>query len=299
MSYDLYFCRRQNDPLTKEELIDYFNNCPHYQVLEGEQGDLQFWYENEDTEVYFSFDFCISNEEQENTVPEGFYDTGLSFNINFLRPTFFALEAMPLIEETAKKFDLLVIDPQDHEIGGNSWPKECKADELVTTWEKSNVFAIERINSQGEDLLHMPKEKSLLLWNYLKEKNTFQDKLGDEVFVPQIFLIQREGEKDLHRVITWTQAIPQIFPECEYIIVLIEKRRFGLKNKAEEGIIPYHLVISQIEQYLEPIDGPIPNLKILKPQKAAEVVDIFNGFKIDDYDDFLRVGLDNFIDIKI
>jgi hypothetical protein len=70
----------------------------------------QLWYCTEDTAVYFRLDFNPTKPEtpKDTRVPEDYLDSGLSFNLNFNRPSFFGYEAMPFVEELTKRFGLLV-----------------------------------------------------------------------------------------------------------------------------------------------------------------------------------------------
>jgi hypothetical protein len=53
MSYDLDFSVREGSPeISDEEFAAYFKGRRHYRL-----NDTQAWYENEDTGVYFSFDY--------------------------------------------------------------------------------------------------------------------------------------------------------------------------------------------------------------------------------------------------
>ena len=82
MSYDLYFEAGAGKKLDAKSFGAYFRARRHYQVENG-----QAVYQNEDTGVYFIFD-----EPQEGVV---------AFNLNFLRPHVFALEAAGELEKLA------------------------------------------------------------------------------------------------------------------------------------------------------------------------------------------------------
>jgi len=154
MSYDLHFTSQDNKKITKEDFLNYFKDKPNYQIPEKTEKDFQIWYENPNTGVYFNYSF---NE-----------DEGIDFNINYLRPTFFAYETMPLVVEFAEHFDLLVVDPQDHEIGGDGAPKECVQKELIETWARSNAVAVQ--NSDTKKHPYLPHEKTYPWWIYISKR---------------------------------------------------------------------------------------------------------------------------------
>src|SRR5438552_15954103 len=99
VSYDLFFLSRDSRTLiTEDDFISYFRTRNNYKVSGTDAG-----YFNEDTGVYFSFSY----EDQQECIA--------SFDINYWRPSFFALEAAPEIESFASHFDLIVDDPQRKE----------------------------------------------------------------------------------------------------------------------------------------------------------------------------------------
>ena len=73
------------------------------------RNDAQLWYENPKTGVYFSIDFEPKAPESPGDappIPDGYFDTGLSFNLNYNRPSYFGFEAMPFVEQVAARFGL-------------------------------------------------------------------------------------------------------------------------------------------------------------------------------------------------
>src|SRR5436190_23953911 len=111
MSYDLYFCATDDrQPLTLSDLRAFFGARPHYQMNPG-----QAWYQNEDTHVYFSFE----HSDDDGTVePHPARYSNVMFNMNFLRPHVFALEAEPEVRAFVEAFELAVDDPQEGMNGG-------------------------------------------------------------------------------------------------------------------------------------------------------------------------------------
>jgi len=66
VSYDLFFLKRQaSSSIPPETIIQYFRERAHYAIQ-----NQQFWYENEDTGVYFSFDLT-SGADPDQDSPEG------------------------------------------------------------------------------------------------------------------------------------------------------------------------------------------------------------------------------------
>src|SRR5215813_11272337 len=116
MSFDLYFCWRKQAPIDFDLVAEWAKKHNHFQ-----RQNSQLWYNNEDTGVYFSLDFEIKDSE-DNVIPEdsGYFDSGLSFNLNYNRPSFFGYEAMPIAEMLASTFSLGVVNPQEDSDGPGS-----------------------------------------------------------------------------------------------------------------------------------------------------------------------------------
>lgn len=303
MSFDLYFCKRNEEKITSDQFVGYFSKNPKFKVEEiPKLKGYQFLYHNKETGVYFIVEYSSYNRESgESMIPEGFYDSDLSCSINYFRPTFFGCEAMPIIEEMAKAFQLLVVDPQDSEIGGNGKPKECKAGELIESWEKSNTWAVK--NNEIDNKIKPPylsREKAMAWWNYCKNKEALEKKILEDIFVPTIFILQEVATGNLYTAITWTQAIPQIFPKCDIVIMGQKKKKLlGFFEDIKPYMITYERLINEIQGNLEPFESSVPDIKILTIEKAKNIAEWFNNVKLNKFEGYESVASDGFIDVKI
>jgi hypothetical protein len=102
-SYDLCLLRPPTES-SSSEFNQYFAERPNFSIEKG-----QAWYRNEDTGVYFSFELAEGGDEAPRC--------WVQFNINYARPGFFALEALPRVESFVSKFGLSVHDPQNRRYG--------------------------------------------------------------------------------------------------------------------------------------------------------------------------------------
>jgi hypothetical protein len=102
MSFDLFFCWQRQEQLDFRAVRSWARSLDYF-----EQKENQLWYRNEETGVYFSLDFAreLAEDSEGPDIPRGYSDTGLSFNLNFNRPSYFGHEAMPIVENLAAKFD--------------------------------------------------------------------------------------------------------------------------------------------------------------------------------------------------
>src|SRR3954469_4175442 len=139
MSYDLIFCREKGRPLAFDDVAAWAAGRKYFERT----APKQLWYENKDTGVYFSFEH-ENFDPEDGLVPAEFEDIRLSFNLNFFRPSFFAYEAMPIVAELARRFDLLVIED-------GSPPAACDPQRYIASWIQSNASAAQAI-LDGENI---------------------------------------------------------------------------------------------------------------------------------------------------
>src|SRR4029453_9421621 len=106
MSFDLHFFREDHSLPAIAELKEYFAAFGLFKTTDAEDGRVQFWYQNEATGVYCDFSYSPPDA----AALEGYGAGGLSFNLNYVRPSFFAYETMPLVEAFCRRFNLDVED---------------------------------------------------------------------------------------------------------------------------------------------------------------------------------------------
>lgn len=296
MSYDLFFCKRQGTKFKPQEVLSWCSRLPGFQMPSASEV-FQIWYQNEETGVYFSLDCAYSKAHhgEENFIPSDFVDCGLSFNLNYARPSFFAVEALPLVVQMAQDLDLLVVDPQDHEIRGKGLPKKAKEDELIMTWERANLFAIRALADKGTKSLYLPKEKSLAWWNYMKARGEIQEQLGKGIFVPSISIVKEKLAGRLKFAITWLVGLPTLLPPCD-LIILGEDQGDGSKIL---GWAPFTTILEKIEPYLEPFDKGVPGTKILAPRYCEQASERLHplSLKGDFSSVFEGISPDGFVDM--
>ena len=158
-------------------------------------------YQNPDTAVQAGF---VVEEVGEFAV--------LRFDLPLRKPSFFAVEAMPLCVELAEGHGMLVsMDGQTHGQAPN-------VTTLAAAWEKANV---EAISSSGEAIPRMTRERSDRWWHYMRRKADLHKRLGDDVFVPKerVFL---SGEIDFAGLLALTFVRYHRFTAVSYKLPLLE-----------------------------------------------------------------------------
>src|SRR5512138_635366 len=133
MSYDIFF-RPRSRHVSPDAFFNHFRQRAHYKVENG-----QAWYQNEDTGVYFVFDHDEAGENAEQYP--------FSLNINFVRPSYFILEAEPEVTALVTQFGFLVYDPEQREAGD----KEYRSELLISGWRSGNEFGCAAVMKNKED----------------------------------------------------------------------------------------------------------------------------------------------------
>ena len=134
MSYDLWFHASDGQTLTRAAWEAYAATMP----LTRWADETRLLYENVNTGVYCGFDWTAAAESDDEQVRSDAQATPLAFNLNYVRPSFFGLETLPIVEKMCADLGLLVVDPQSQENGG---PKLARADELIASWNAGNATA--------------------------------------------------------------------------------------------------------------------------------------------------------------
>jgi hypothetical protein len=291
MSFDLNFCRQNRSAPATSELKEYFSAQPCFEVSDVAEGGVEFVYQNEETGVYCIFSYSPLDAAES----QGCGASGLAFNLNYGRPTFFALETMPLVERFCKHFDLLVEDPQDETM------QAAEASRLISSWQSHNTSAMGTMKKVAEEenmeLHYFPEAKATEWWRYTSIRKGIEDSMVQDIFVPSLLIVVNPA-RTLLRLMVWPKGIPQFFPTADYVYVEREKKRlFGKKEEA--GLVPYESVISACSALLEEFDFGEYRLKYLTPEKTASAEKVVESLELEpvDLSKYTRIASDDFHDV--
>lgn len=298
MSFDLHFCSPQAGRIDFESVAAWaeqrgpFIRNPH-----------QLWYRNEDTGVYFSIDFEPEEPKtpDDSPIPAGYFDSGLSFNLNFNRPSFFGYEAMPFVAELAGRFGLWVFNPQSDQ---TEIAREVETSRLIESWLDHNQRAISTLMQEEpsfSDPFHMPVERSIQLWRFDRAKEKLKQICGEEIFVPRLVPIHRKGSKSVGRAFTCTESVPTVVPESEWVFVVPAKNGlFRPKKKSEVGVISSETFQELLRQQIEPFDFPDTRLQVIRPQSVRKVGRLLASLdRMLNRAEFEILSKDSFVDIEL
>lgn len=299
MSFDLYFCWRKPDRINFDEVKAWAAETECFRP-----NSAQLWYSNPKTGVYFSFDFEGKAPELPGDAPEmpdGYFDSGLSFNLNYNRPSYFGFEAMPIVERLASRFGLDVVDPQNLDGGDSVLVADREA--LTRSWIHHNRRAILVMIEQSDFSrpLSMPAAASLYLWRYGKAKEDLQRTCGEDVFVPTLAPVRRKDDPKAGRVIAYTEGLPMIIPQCEWVFIVSRNRGFLRSKKAKEvRVISSNTFRELLAGQIRSFDWQEPDVQIIRPEsaeRAGEIIRVIDATI--PRSEFEVIGTDSFVDIDL
>jgi hypothetical protein len=270
MSYDLFFYRHKDSNLTIDQIGEYLSN----NLTSVNEDGNQWFFENDDTEVYYSFETNDPDEEDEiEELPDSFKDfenTSIAFNLNFIRPSFFGQEAFSFVETFINELDLFVVNPQ----GDDDSPTKPTKGFLFDNWNKTNIWASKE--QFHEEFLYYPIDKSNKVWEYNYKRQQIQDKIGEDYFVSKNFFFKEKKTKKVVTLSMWTEHIPNILPITDYYL-LGRKYKKLFKTVEDMVLLTRDDFNSTFNSYFEPYT--VGETIIIHPDKAASVEKVFNSVK--------------------
>ncbi|MCW3107927.1 MAG: hypothetical protein JWQ09_2433 [Segetibacter sp.] len=274
MSYDLYFYKRKKSTLSEKDVRTYLAD----NLTEPNEQNNQWWFENEDTGVYFCFETTDEKDfENYEELFESFTDfdnTRFLFNVNFVRPNFFGIESFLFVEKFIRDLDLYVLNLQSETNADN--PYKPETNELYENWSTTNLSAC--VENFSEESYYYPLKETNEIWEHNYNRLKLQAEHDEVYYVPCIYLLKEFKTGKLYTQTSWTSHIPNIFPKTDYILLWREKKKL-FKTIEEFGLISYETFIKVFGEYLD--DFSLPNYKIIHPDNAEKASDLFNNIKFE------------------
>lgn len=289
MSFSLYFYSQQEEAIiTAEELKKVLLPNPYIRYTEN--GPVtDFEYENPITGVYFWFTYTLPGyANEEIALFEGYRYTGLTFCINYNRPSYFMYEANPLLLDLIRTLDIAVFDPQAD--GVSTLPFRPFADELVRSWQASN----RRIGSKAPNRVALQKEKARYAWEYLYRYPQIKTLFPQDHFIPKLFFVHlRDSSVKTAVVFPYPDVESQLIPEVDYLYVKI-KRKHWLFDRNVEGLVSFQCLLDSIPEAFEFFSDPVPHYLLKKRELIATALP---GCLLIQRDKFSVLANDAFVDI--
>jgi hypothetical protein len=271
MSYDLFFYKQKDKEISTDKISDYLSN----NLVAANEGNTQWFFENKDTEVYFSFDYnepdADNQPEEEDITPiDDFDDTNFSFNLNFMRPAFFGTEAFKFVEKFCADLGLFVLNPQ-----ADSDPYKPNAHEEISIWNKTNLWA-SKDHFDPMQTCYLSEEECYKVWEYNFNRRQLQEKLGDGYFVPKIFFFKKKQNNEPFTLTIWTEHLPIVLPATDYILLTRQYKKF-FRNIKDTVLVSREKLLNEFGNYFVEFD--FPDCKIIHPNNANQAKNKFNAIK--------------------
>jgi hypothetical protein len=266
MSYDLFFnTRPETSRIGHVAFQDYFRERAHYQVSE-----LQAFYQDEDTGVYFSFDYRDEDAAEAGEDPPAYE---ASFNLNYYRPHVFGLEAEPEVTAFVSRFNLLIDDPQMEGMGRGAYSPAG----FLRGWNAGNrvgYHAVLKSENKPDRVDFLAGDEIERCWRWNYRRAALQDK-HDSMFVPRIMFLRDTGVRTF---VVWSDAIPTVFPKVD-LVILYRKELSQLKLNEGEADLALCTMQELLQLSLEFQRGPDDSLMLAYDEPPETALELFRKKK--------------------
>lgn len=273
MSFDLYL---RGNNLTLPDLLNHFDKYPEFQQQKFSDMDSAYALVNPATGVY-----CYFTTEEPGTV---------CFGLNYNRPTFFALETLPLVESVCRHFRLLVEDPQEEVTGPAS------SSDLIKSWRIHNERAVNALKAQGVALNYMPESKANEWWAYTRMQEQMAKDLEDSVFLPAMIILKGSVEEPF-RMIVCHGGIPQLLPPAD--MIYLARSDSTLAGEVAYGFVSFEVFVDLVAPFTSEYRFGTQSYLLLEPIKFPEVVSLIRELELLPAPQYERVERDGFHDVVL
>lgn len=267
MSFDLDFLvpANQSSP-SATDLLRFLSEIPGMSVEELGDDQAQAVYENSDTAVSCIFDVGSPPDSTNGRLPAGSVLAPVTFTLNYVRPSFFARESMPLVESLGRRFDLLAIDRQ-----GDNVPAPPSAARLASAWEMYNRAAVRALSASqpdvGQEIGHLPRAAADAWWEYARVHASLDQAMeAEDVFVPRVTLAWAPPDRAVHRLFVWAEGVGQtVVPESEFVVLFRQAGVLGALRRRSPRVTRYvgrDRFVDHLTPLLQPLErGPPGTLR--------------------------------------
>lgn len=291
MAFELLFFKNKQQAIKLDDVVLYFTKQPYFSVKPLDNDYYQFLYYNPNTYVHFTF---IYNEHI--LLNENFtYDENLEYcclycTIDYLKPTYFAYEAMNVVYSFLEQFPLLLLNNQDITLGIKSFSKE----EIINSYIENNEKAIKEFNEQYP-LPIIEKEKTDYFYYYNiceKFETNYQ-----ELSIPEINFLKLNNDDKIITVFTF-EFSPYLIPKTDYVIIPKKTKGFlGLK-KQQLSILPFNEVFNTFKDYFKPLN--IDGLELYVFTDINDLTEkIYTDLPLIPLDDYEVMDVDELVNISL
>lgn len=291
MSFDILYCLAAPAPgnVPEGEVGAWANQFPQFTRRPIDDGTVEYWYENEDTDVCFALTqeaarepTAEGNDQDRVPLPAPYRRIGWHGNLNYCRPSFFAYEAMPVLADFAARFGLTIFDPQEFDDGRNGLMTEPRAPLLVSSWREHNQRAVDALfdhfkKHEGGRRPSLPILNEAWLtsiWRHNFHREEIQSAYGADAYVTRVSLVS--GIADVLRsTIIWGEGMPIILPRTDGILLVDREQSWsGTKCESKYYFISTEDALPFLENHRRDYDRDC-GLHLLEDAPGASLLSTF------------------------
>lgn len=289
MAFELLFFKKKTDIINLDDIENFFVS-QNFIIKPLDTHLYIFLYHNKDTKVSFTVSYNEENELLVDNLPDENYEfCYMNFTLSYLRPSFFAEEAMPIIENFINRFNLLIYDVQNEQ---DICLKQYQSEELILSYNKNNKLACQEFNKQYP-LNIVSKTKTNYFYQYNLNKHKWYQKYA--INLPELNFLKHNKTGEIFTFYVW-DGQEMIFPKCDYIYIIKKVKGFLGFTKQVKGLIEYHKIYNIFKDNLEDINDF--NLLVLK-NIDEKITELFTALPIKDFSDFEIIEIDDLVDCAL
>ncbi len=154
------------------------------------------------------------------------------FEVNYSRPSHFALESEIELAALAAEFAPEIEDPQIDGMGEGPYSR----DGFMSGWNFGNTSSVRsRLSGQPDDEFPiMPQSKLHAAWSWNYRSDAWVEKANHQLFVPAIEFVRINGVPS--RVAVWPTGMPIFLPKVDHVMpgrLVGDERCYGLAPWSE------------------------------------------------------------------
>ncbi|HXA29534.1 MAG TPA: hypothetical protein VN193_12415 [Candidatus Angelobacter sp.] len=210
----------------------------------------------------------------------------LSASLDYVRPTFFAVEAIEELTALAHALDLAPT------LGGT--PLDTAS--LLRAWTDGNAVAIEALRRHGQLPPYMPPDRAHAWWVYTLARPNLARQLHDSAFVPSATLVSGGDSTTVERLVTWPDAIACVLPPCEHLVLL--------RSHDGSGAPPFDARLAAHDDVVVALDdllvraASVAGLRLLPATQSAAAAERLASLRTEPMHRFDTVRPDGFVDVR-
>lgn len=267
--------------MSLDAIIEHLGNFPHLQRQQLPDAGFDYALVNSATGVYCYFGFDKRNEADTHV-------KSLRFSLNYNRPTFFALETMPLVESLCRQFQLMVEDHQEDSVGPVS------LEGLIDSWKIHNEKAVRALKATGMSLNYMPETRANEWWAYIRLKDVMTMHFGDRVFVPELLILKRPAAEPF-RMFVCAEGNRQLLPPGDLVCIARSET-----NGGDQGLVAADRFRELVIPYTTDYRIGAGSYPLLDPHAYPEVISKTRALELAPFDsDYEQVAPDGFHNVVL